>query len=122
MISTLAQRGEGRAGCFFWLAVLAMFIYIAYQAIPVKVNSSDLQEFIVRQAESAGSASADQIEKSILARAKDLELPVTPENLTVEKGAGRIVITCSYEVPISLLVYTYNWKIEHNVDRPVFLI
>jgi hypothetical protein len=122
MISNLAQRGESRAGCLFWFAVLAIFVYIAYQAIPVKVNSSDLQEFMVRQAESAGSASAEQIKRAILARAKDLDLPVTPTNLNVEKGAGRIVITCSYEIPISLFVYTYHWKIEHNVDRPVFLI
>jgi hypothetical protein len=122
MISNLAQRGESRAGCLFWFAVLAIFVYIAYQAIPVKVNSSDLQEFMVRQAESAGSASAEQIKRAILARAKDLDLPVTPTNLNVEKGAGRIVITCSYEILISLFVYSYHWKIEHNVDRPVFLI
>lgn len=117
-----AQRGEGRAGCIFWVAILAAFIFIAWQAVPAKINISDLEEFITRQAETAGSASAQQIKDSILARAQDLELPVTKNNLTVEKRAGRIIINCEYQIPISLLVYTYNWKIEHKIDRPVFVI
>ena len=122
MISTIAQRGEGKAGCVFWVAVLLVFLYVAYQAVPVKIRTSDLEEFIVRQAETAGSASAQQIKEAVLSRARDLELPVTPENLTVEKGRGRIVIKCSYELPISLFVYTYKWKVKHDVDRPVFII
>ena len=122
MVMRSAQRGEGKAGCIFWLAVLAAFIYIAYQAVPAKVNISDLEEFMTRQAESAGSASAQQIKDNILARAKDLELPVDKNNLSVEKAAGRIVISCEYQVPISLLVYTYNWQIKHKIDRPVFVI
>ena len=122
MVMRSVQRGEGKAGCIFWMAVLAAFIYIAYQAVPAKVNISDLEEFMTRQAESAGSASAQQIKENILARARDLGLPVTKDNLSVEKAAGRIVIVCKYEMPISLLVYTYPWQIEHRIDRPVFVI
>jgi hypothetical protein len=119
---TSAEKGEGKAGCIFWLAILLAFSFIAYQAVPAKVNISDLEEFMTRQAESAGSASAEQIKDAILARARDLDLPVTKDNLSVEKALGRIVITCDYEIPISLLVYTYNWKIAHRIDRPVFVI
>ena len=121
MLRTLAQRGEGKAGCIFWLAVLVAFVFVSYQAIPVKVNSADLEEFITRQAESAGSASAQQIRESILARARDLDLPLSPDKLEVVKGGGRIVISCEYEAPISLAVYTYIWKFEHRIDRPVFV-
>ena len=122
MVRKLAQRGEGKAGCLFWVAVLVLFIFIAYQVVPIKVNTSDLEEFMVRQAETAGSASAQQIKESILARARDLELPVTPDNLFVEKSMDRIVIECEYEVQISLFVYSYPWKIQHKIDRPVFVI
>ena len=116
------QRGEGKAGCMFWVVVLAAFSFIAYQAVPAKVNISDLEEFMTRQAESAGSHTAEQIKDAIFARGKDLGLPVTKDNLSVEFPLGRVVITCDYEIPISLLVYTYNWKIEHRIDRPVFVI
>lgn len=116
------QQGEGKAGCIFWLTVLILFVAIAYQVVPVKVNVSDLEEFMTRQAESAGSASAQQIKDRILARGTDLGLPITRDNLVVDKSAGRILIKCEYEIPISLLVYTYNWKIKHHIDRPVFLV
>lgn len=72
MLKKSAQKGEGKAGCLFWLAVLALFVFIAWQAVPAKVNISDLEEFITRQAETAGRSSAQQIESRILARAKDL--------------------------------------------------
>jgi hypothetical protein len=117
-----AGRGEGKAGCIFWVAVLAAFSYIAYQAVPAKVDISDLEEFMVRQAETAGRSSEQQIRDAILARARDLGLPVTKDNLVVDFPVGRIIITCDYEIPISLLVYTYHWKIEHRIDRPVFVI
>lgn len=122
MLKKSPQKGEGKAGCLFWLAVLALFVFIAWQAVPAKVNISDLEEFITRQAETAGRSSTQQIQNRILARAKDLGLPVTKKNLKVEKGAGRIIISCDYEIPISLLVYTYNWKIEHRINRPVFVV
>ena len=115
-------KGEGKAGCIFWVAVLAAFLGIGYQAVPAKINISDLEEFMTRQAESAGSASGTQIRDSILARAKDLDLPVTKDNLIVDKSGDRILIECEYEIPISLLVYTYNWKVKHRIDRPVFVI
>lgn len=122
MLMRSSQKGEGKAGCIFWLTVLILFVAIAYQVIPVKVNVADLEEFMTRQAELAGSASAQRIKDAILARARDLDLPVTSDNLTVDKSGGRILIKCDYEIPISLLVYTYNWKIQHHIDRPVFVI
>ena len=122
MLMRSTGKGEGKAGCIFWVAVLAAFIGIGWQAVPAKVNISDLEEFMTRQAESAGSASANKIKDSILARAKDLNLPVTKDNLIVDKTGDRILIACEYEIPISLLVYTYDWKIKHRIDRPVFVI
>ena len=122
MIRKLAQRGEGKAGCLFWVAVLVLFSFIGYQVVPIKVNTADLEEFMIRQAETAGSASGQQIKEAILARAHDLELPITPENLIVEKSTDRILIECEYEMPISLLVYSYPWRIQHKIDRPVFII
>jgi hypothetical protein len=116
------QKGEGKAGCFFWLAILALVALVSWQVIPVKIDVSDLDDFITRQAETAGSATVQQIENSILSRASDLGLPVTKNNLTVTKGGDRIVISCSYEVPVSLIFYTYKWKVSHKIDRPYFLI
>ena len=120
MLNRTAQRGEGKAGCIFWLALLALFGIIAWQAVPAKINSSDLADFMVRQAESAGPTPEAGIKKAILSRAQELGLPVTKDNLTVEKTNKRVIIRCEYEIPISIVAYTYQWKISHNVDRPYF--
>jgi hypothetical protein len=110
------------AGCLFWVALLALFIFVGWQAVPAKVRDADFEEFLARQAESAGRASAEQIKERVLARAKTTGVPLEPKNLTVSKDQSRIVIECSYEVPITILVYTYNWRFEHKVDRPFFIV
>lgn len=119
---TFGQKGEGKIGCIFWVALLGIFALVAWQVVPVKINVSDLEEFITRQAETAGRASAARIKSSILTRANDLKLPVTKDNLKVDKSGDRIVISCNYEIPVSVFGFVYNWKVSHNIDRPVFVI
>ena len=115
----IGQKGEGKIGCIFWVALLGIFALVAWQVVPVKINVSDLDEFITRQAETAGKASAVRIKKAILTRANDLGLPVTEDNLEVDKSGDRIVISCNYEVPVSVFGFIYDWKISHHIDRPV---
>ena len=121
MLDRSVHRGEGKLGCIFWLAILAVFIMIAWQIVPAKIDTGDLDDFMVRQAESAGSNSAEQIKQSILLRAKDLGLPVTKDNLSVVKTNARVAVKCEYELPVSMVFYTYQWKVTHDIDRPYFL-
>jgi hypothetical protein len=119
---TIRQKGDGKIGCIFWVALLLIFALVAWQVVPVKINVADLDEFITRQAETAGRASAERIKKAILTRANDLGLPVTKDNLKVEKGGDRIVISCNYEIPVSVFGFIYKWRVSHEIDRPVFVI
>lgn len=121
MLDRIAHKGEGKIGCIFWLALLAVFAMVAWQAVPAKINTADFNDFLIRQAESAGSRSASQIKGAVLSRAKDLGLPVTKDNLTVTKTNARVAIKCEYELPVSLVFYTHQWKVTHDVDRPYFL-
>ena len=121
MLRKTAQLGEGKLGCIIWLLLAGAFAYVAYQAIPVKMKSAEMEEFMTRQAERAGRAEPEQIKAAVLARAQELGLPIARENVDVSKGGGRVRIACKYEVPVSLFVYTYVWKFDLLVDRPVFI-
>ena len=58
----------------------------------------------------------------ILAKARELDLPVDPKRVSVERRGARIVLKASYTVPVEFPFYTYNWKFDVVVDRPVFLV
>ena len=49
----LRQRGEGRAGCIFWLAVLVVIALIGLKAVPVKYASAQLFDYMDEQAKFA---------------------------------------------------------------------
>lgn len=116
------RGGEGRLGCALWILVLGALVYVAWLALPVKIASAELLDYMEEQAKFASSADEQVLATRILRRAKDLDLPVTKKNLLVEKSGGRIRMECDYTVPLKFPGYTYNWNFSLKVDRPFFIV
>lgn len=115
-------RGDSKLGCILWLLALAFGAYVAYQAIPAKMKAAELEKFMSGQAERSAEAPTEKIAANVLARVKDLGLPVDKKAIEVRRVGGRIRISYSYSVPINLFVTTYDWPFEVKVDRPVFIL
>lgn len=116
-----SEAGDGKLGCIIWLLLVAIGIMIGWKAIPVKIASSELYDFMVEQAKWAGGATTDAIAKSIVVKAKELELPVDPKDVKVEKNGDRIIMHVIYTVPLDFPGYTYEWRFDHRVDRNIYL-
>lgn len=122
MARRLVQTGEGRLGCILWLSLVLLFALVAWKVVPIKIKSSELKSYMEEQAKFAYRASPEALKKRILAKARELELPVDPKRVKVERRGPRIVLKCSYTVPVEFPFYTYMWKFDHLVDRPVFMV
>ncbi len=117
------QAGEGIVGCVVWLVILGIAGLILIKMLPVKVQSSELKDFMVEQAKFAGRrTTAPGVKKAILRKTAELGLPVTKKDVTVTMAGGHITMECRYTVPIDLVLYTYQWEFNHQVRRPVFII
>lgn len=114
--------GEGRVGCILWLLALSAFVLVVWKTVPVKIKTAEFEDFMQEQAQFAGRSSGDAIKKRILARAKELDIPLDPKALTVQKSSRRVRIVCSYTIAVEFPFYTYYWDFKHQVDRQVFLI
>lgn len=121
-MTRLGSRGEGRLGCILWLLVAGVVGMIAVKAVPVKLTDVEFADYIEEQAQFSGRASGETIQKRILKRAKELDIPLKQKNLRVEKSTRRVRIQCSYTVTLDFGVYSYDWEFEHDLDRPIFLI
>jgi hypothetical protein len=124
MRQTQATRGSGRLGCILWLAVLAITAYIGYKVIPVKVATSTFYDFMQEEAAFASIRPVKQLQREILAKAKELNLPVKEENLVIKKVYESITIEAHYEVTIDFFNgwQQYVWKENQVVTRPIFLV
>lgn len=119
----IAERGEGNLGCILWLAVLGLAVLIAWKAIPVKMASAELYDYMDEVARSTGvNTTAEEVSKAILQRAADLHLPLTKENLRVVRDGDRLIMRAEYTVPVDFPGYTYQWHFVHELDRPIFIV
>ena len=115
------QAGEGKLGCILWSVLLLVGVMIAWKAIPVKIASSELYDFMVEQAKWAGNTPADVMENRIVGKADELDLPVDPKNVKVEKPGDKIRMRATFTVPVEFPGYTYEWSFDLQVERPIFI-
>ena len=119
----IAERGEGNLGCILWLAVLGLAVMISVKAIPVKIASAEMYDYMDEVARSAGvNTTAEDVKKAILQRAVDLKLPLDKDHVTVTRQGDRLMMRAEYTVPVEFPGYTYNWHFVHELDRPIFIV
>src|SRR5687768_14469206 len=96
------ERGEGQLGCIVGVIFLLLALFIAYKFIPLKVKAADLAQMTVDEARSAGTHDDDRIKTNILNQAQELGLPVTEEDIEVNRGRSYIKVDVKYMVPVVL--------------------
>jgi hypothetical protein len=118
------MRGAGRIGCIVWLAVLGLLAYGLSKIIPVKVATSTFYDFMQEEASFASIRPVKQLQYEILAKAKELNLPITEESLVIRKARESITIEAHYQITIDFFNgwKKYVWKEDQVVTRPIFLV
>lgn len=120
--AAIAERGEGRIGCIFWMLVLIVGLVVAWEMVPIKMRSVELYDFMEDQASVATyDQNTEAIKKRILAKAAELDIPLDKDTLLVERIGDRIRMRAVYTLPAEFPGYTYNWEFEHEIDRPLYI-
>ena len=114
------ERGEGNLGCIFGLILLGLAIFVAWKMIPVKVRAADLRQTVIDEAKSAGSHTDERILAGILAKAREVDLPVTESDVKITRHNSEITVDVTYVIPIEFPGYTYQWHLDHHAENPIF--
>lgn len=124
MRRTRGNRGAASFGCIVWLVLLAVVGYALYKIVPVKVASSAFADFLQEESSFGSIKSVPQIQAEILAKAKEMNIPVNKDNLTIKKTREAITIEAHYEMTIDFFngAYKYVWKFDPVYTRPIFLV
>jgi hypothetical protein len=118
-----SERGEGNLGCILWLCALGLATLIAWKAVPVKLQSTQLYDFMDEQAKFAAARSpTDQMVKQIVERARQLDIPLDKQDVKVIRDGDHIFIEVDYTVPVEFPGYTYQWHFHQKIDRPIYIV
>ena len=93
-----------------------------YKIVPVKVASSAFADFLQEESSFGSIKSVQQIQAEILAKAKEMSIPVNKDNLIIKKTRESITIEAHYEMTIDFFngAYKYVWKFDPVFSRPLF--
>ncbi|MDQ1348038.1 MAG: hypothetical protein QG573_1412 [Acidobacteriota bacterium] len=121
MMQRQRQAGDGKLGCILWSLLLIAGVMVAWKAVPVKIATSELYDFMVEQAKWAGNTPSEVLQKRIVSKANELNLPVDPKFVTAEKPGDKIRMKAVFTVPLEFPGYTYEWDFDLEVERPIFI-
>jgi len=114
------ESGEGQFGCLVGVIVLLIGVFIAYKMIPIKVKAAEIRQLTEDESKSAGQHRDNQIVETIVRHARDNDLPITEENIKIDRRPERIIIDVDYDVPVDFPGYVYKWHFHHHTDNPIF--
>lgn len=100
------ERGDGKIGLIVMVLILAAAIFVLVKVVPARVNAYEFKDYMETYARAESwTRTPEQIQKDLLEKAHLLNLPITAENLTINKGGGTIEIRATFDVPVDLKVH-----------------
>jgi len=116
-----AERGEITVKTLFSFALLLFVSYLCFKFVPVYIAAYDFDNALKTQAQYSGSIKPNEVlMQELLLKAGELELPITKENIKIERSRSKLVITADYVVPIRTIFFTYNWRFTEEESAVLF--
>ena len=111
----ITESGRMTVKGFLSLAFLAAVIIAAFKIIPVYVNDYQLSDYIRNQTPFwlTQRVPAEAIQKYVVAKAQELGLPVTAEDVTVNANASKVSVIIDYQVPVDFKAFTLPLHFSH---------
>ena len=95
------------------LAIVVVGFYLAWVLIPPYYNNYSFQDELDNEARTAvynQQMSEDDVKKSLAKTAKDLDIPLTPDDIHIERAGANISIWAEYTISVSTPVKTIDLK------------
>jgi len=115
MKSTIFQRigphlrdaeGKGALGCLFTLVLIAVAAFLTVAMGPPYYAYKNLEHEVKNEASRAGANFSDDetVINNVIDLARRNEIQLKPENIKLERFAGKLTIKVHYTVPVNLIV------------------
>lgn len=115
------ERGAISVKTIFSFAMLAFMSYMCFKFVPVYVAAYDFNNAMKTQAQYAGSVKTSEvILTELLLKAGELELPITKDNVKIERTRSKITINADYIVPVKTAFFTYQWRFTEEESAVLF--
>src|SRR6185436_608304 len=101
-----SQKGSSRLKAIIWTALLAGFIYVCVQVVPLYIDDYEFRDTMQTAARFASvrRESPEQVRANLLKEAEKADMPITLQDIMVVDRNGRTIINVDYSVTVDLHV------------------
>jgi hypothetical protein len=115
-----SEAGTGRVGCAIWLVILLAVIVVCFKIVPVKMRTSSFYDSMQEQAQFGSIKSDEAIKNELGKRAGELQLPLTKDQINVHRDGSNVYVEVHYQISVDIFGYTYQWREDRIISRPLF--
>jgi len=105
MRTFLNERGGSRLMVYFWLLLLVLVIHVALKVVPAYMDYSRMKDEMTIKAGVAQVLKDEDILRDLVQKAKQLDLPLGPENFIIKRDDSRrrMMISSSWDVEVHFI-------------------
>jgi hypothetical protein len=98
------------------VAIVGSLLYAGYLVVPVYLSSYQFQDAVEQEArlDSYSQKSEQEIVDSVFKKAQSLDLPLTADQIHVQKVSNAVSISAAYTVHIDLPVHPFDLSFTPN--------
>lgn len=120
MKSCAGDEGKTSLGNILFILLVLAMVYFGYKFIPVRINAFSFYDAMSEEASFAAHRNDKQIKQNLLKFAREKRLPVTAEDLKVEREPGRMTVEADYTVVVDTIFFTYDWRFQEKAVRDIY--
>ncbi len=114
-------KGEVRLGSILTLAVIAYTVYVGVKVVPVLFAQYEFQDAVVEEAKFSRAKSAETVRNNLADKAASLGLPITHQQIHVERKPTWIRIQVDYQLSVEWLPgKVYTWDVSEVSESVLF--
>jgi len=115
------QRGGSRFTVYIWLLLLFLVVHVALKLVPLYMDYTRMKDTMTTKAGVAQVLKDEEILKDLVSKAKELDLPLGPEDFHMYRDEERrmMSISAEWDVEIHFLfgAYARTFHFEPKVDE-----
>jgi hypothetical protein len=103
------ERGAVRFKVFFWILLLFIVVHIAIKLVPMYIDAERMKDEMAVKARFAQTLKDDEIMTDLVKKAKELDLPLGPENFLLirDDDNRRMKISTKWDVEVKFFFDVY---------------
>jgi len=116
-----SAKGEVRLGSILTLAVVAFTVYVGVKFAPVLFAQYEFGDAVVDEAKFSRAKSAETVRNNLADKAASLGLPITRQQIHVERKPTWTRIQVDYELSVEWLPgKVYTWDVTEVSESVLF--